>query len=74
VFAFQNAEGAGFNSRGRKAVDLRSQDETEARSAGIPLHLDMGFTAAPAALDYVGFRLTTASRPWLFDNGPADLT
>jgi hypothetical protein len=50
----KSAEGAAFNSRGRKAVDPRPQDEIEARRAGIPLH-DMRFTAAPSALDYLGF-------------------
>jgi hypothetical protein len=32
-----------------------SQDEIVARRAGIPLHYGLGFTAAPSALDYLGF-------------------
>ena len=51
----KSAEGVAFNSRGRKAVDPRPQDEIEARRAGIPQHSDMGFTAAPSALGYLGF-------------------
>ena len=51
----KSAEGAAFNSRGRKAVDPRPRDEIEARRAGISLHCDMGFTAAPLALNYLGF-------------------
>jgi hypothetical protein len=50
-----SAEGAAFNSRGREAVDSTPREEIEARRAGISLHCDRGFTAAPAALDYLGF-------------------
>ena len=38
----KSAAGAAFNSRGRKAVDSRPEDEIEARRAGIPLHGDRG--------------------------------
>jgi len=50
-----SADGAAFNSRSRKAVDPRPPDEIEARRAGISRRGDMGFTAAPSALDYLGF-------------------
>jgi hypothetical protein len=41
-----SAEGASFNSPGRKAVDSGL-----ARRTGISLRRDMDFTAAPLALD-----------------------
>ena len=69
----KSAAGAAFNSRGRKAVDPRPEDEIEARRADIPLHRDMGLRRTFGARLF-RFRLTTASRPWLFDDGPADLT
>ncbi|HEU4477980.1 MAG TPA: hypothetical protein VFR80_05640, partial [Pyrinomonadaceae bacterium] len=63
-----SAEGAGFNSHGRKAVELRLQDEFEADIDSLRNY------AAPAALNYSCFGSSTASRPWLFDDGPLDLT
>nr|ART39457.1 J327 [uncultured bacterium] len=36
-------------------MDPRPEDEIEARRAGSRLHYGLGFTAAPSALDYLGF-------------------
>ena len=65
-----SAEGAGFNSHGRKAVDCEPQDEYEARRADI---YSLRINAAPPALNYSCFGSSTASRPWLFNDGPLDL-
>ena len=65
-----SAEGAGFNSHGRKAVVCEPQDEIEARRADI---YSLRINAAPAALNYSSFEASTASRPWLFNDGPLDL-
>ena len=42
--------------------------------AGTLLRGEMGFSAAPSALDDFLFRLSTASRPWLLNDGPSDLS
>ena len=47
------------------------QAEFEARRADI---YSLRINAAPAALNYSGFGSSTASRPWLFNDGPLDLT
>ena len=65
-----SAEGAGFNSHGREAVVCEPQDEIEARRAVI---CSLQINAAPAALNYSCFGSSTASRPWLFNDGPLDL-
>jgi len=65
-----SAAGAAFSSRGRKAVDQTS-NEVEARRAGtlcFGVRQYRTFGAQPFF-----FRLSTASRPWLFDDGPSDL-
>jgi len=54
-FVSSSAEGASFNSRGRKAVDKKPRNETKGRRAGIFLHRETGSNAAPSALDYLCF-------------------
>ena len=74
VLGPKSAEGASFSSRGRKAVDKKPRNEIEARRAGILLRCDPGPNAAPSALNRFMFRLSTGSRPRLFNDGPSDLT
>jgi predicted kinase len=51
--------GTGKYTIGRELCELTGarliDNQIEARRAGIPQHSDMGFTATPSALDYLGF-------------------
>jgi hypothetical protein len=50
----KSAEGAAFNSRGRKAVDPRPRDEIEARRAGIFRGVIWDLLPRLSALNYSG--------------------
>ena len=57
-----------------KAVDQFWGIGVEARRAGTHLRGELRFSAAPSALNDFYFGPATASRPWLLNDGPADLT
>ena len=74
-----SVEGAPFDSRGRKAVDRPALDEIKARRADTfvvcspVIRFELQISAAPSALRLIWVRRSTASRPWLFNDGPSDL-
>ena len=72
--AVDTAEGAEFNSHGRKAVDPNVGLHEARRAGTIFARIENWFNAAPLALNTSYFGLSTASRPWLLNDGPADLT
>lgn len=69
----RSAEGAAFSRHGRKAVD--HSDGLRSRPEGPTFFCrKMPLNAAPSALNYSYFALSTASWPWLLNDGPSDLS